>query len=57
MNEILFQVTVNGEPYCDPMGVTLKNAFVHALNKVVDNVDFIEIKEYPKLRLLEGGRK
>lgn len=53
----LYQITINGEPHMDPVDIGHRNALLYFLNGVVDNVDFTEVEEKPKLRLVEGGRK
>lgn len=53
----LYQITVNGIPFSDPVDVSMRNAILYSLDGVVDNVKCEEVQEKPKLTMLEGGRK
>lgn len=55
----LYQITVNGIPFSDPVNVTMKNAILQSLDGVVDNVKCEEVQDKPQPRLwiVEGGRK
>lgn len=53
----LYQITINGAPFSDPVDINLRNRILQSLDGVVDNVKCEEVQEKPQLRLVEGGRK
>lgn len=55
----LYQITINGLPFSDPVDVSMRNAILFSLDGVVSNVECEEVvvEDKPRLWIVEGGRK